>query len=134
MADNIALANMDFLSTLVWYSKPNRSINHTRNPFNTCYWKTVFQYRDFEYSNFYLFTNEFWIKFKYEYSVHSFSPSFLCYQIIGPAVAGLLDLLLRLWFVHNFILHSLAVLHYTFCIPSLISLTLYRFHILYVED
>ena len=29
---------------------------------------------DFDISNFYLFTNEFWIKFEYEYSVYSFYP------------------------------------------------------------
>ena len=36
---------MSFLSTVVWYNKPDWSKNHTSNPFITCYlqkWKLLF--------------------------------------------------------------------------------------------
>ena len=33
MVDKIAPTNMLFLSTVVWYNKPNRSKNHTSSPF-----------------------------------------------------------------------------------------------------
>ena len=42
----------------VRYNEPKRFKTHTSNPFITCYllkWKTVFQFRDFDILNIYLF-------------------------------------------------------------------------------
>ena len=66
MLSKIAPTNMSFLPTVVWYDKPNRSKNHTTNPFITCCLQTwnYFQSWDLNISNIYLFTNEFWIEFE----------------------------------------------------------------------
>ena len=64
---------MSLLSTVVWYNNPNKCKNHTSNPFITYIRKNgklSFQPWDSNILNFYLFTNEFRIKF--EYSVYSF--------------------------------------------------------------